>query len=228
MTTSAQRALGFALSLDGSSGLTFGLESGIIFAGGVGRKIGPQTVSLAASATNFVEVNFAGVVTANTTAFTADRDFLYVVTTTARGIATVQDWRANPTVGQPSTQSTSASGGIGYATGAGGTAIQITSRATGVTMSPNPCMSGTITTDTSALLAETAADFIVTNSAVAIGDTVLVSQRSGGNGGNTAVTVVGMAAGTFTLRLSNNNAAAGTSETGALIINFAVIKAVSA
>jgi len=130
--------------------------------------------------------------------------------------------------GRISSSGAAAAGGIGYATGAGGTATQITSRTTGVTMSPNPCMSGLITTDTSSLGAELAADFVVTNSAVAIGDVVVVSVRSGSNGGATIVSVTTVTGGTFTIRVYNGNAAAGTAETGAILINFAVIKAVSA
>jgi hypothetical protein len=117
---------------------------------------------------------------------------------------------------------------IGFATGAGGTATQITSRATPVTMVPNPCLSGTITTTTSSLAGLASADFVVTDSAVAIGDVVLVSIQSGSNSGATVVSVSTVTAGTFTIRVSNTNAAAGTAETGAIIINFAIIKAVSA
>ena len=124
--------------------------------------------------------------------------------------------------------SPAATGGVGYSTGAGGLATQITNRSTGVAMVPNPCMSGAITTDTTSLAAEASADFIVTNSAVAIGDVVVVSIRSGSNSGGTAVSVSTVTAGTFTIRVTNNNAAAGTAETGAIIINFAIIKAVSA
>ena len=124
--------------------------------------------------------------------------------------------------------STSPSLGIGYATGAGGAVTQITSRATTVVTVPAACMCGAITTDTSSLAAEVSAEFQVTNTAVAVGDVVVASIRSGTNGGNTAVTVSTVAAGSFKLRVSNNNAAGGTAETGAIIINFAVIKAVSA
>lgn len=130
--------------------------------------------------------------------------------------------------GTSSIKSTGASGGIGYATGAGGTATQTTNRSTGVTVNPNPSICGTITTDTTSLAAEASATFTVTNSAVAIGDVVVASIRSGSNGGNTSVTVKAVAAGSFDLMVSNNNAAAGTAETGAIIINYAVIKAVSA
>jgi hypothetical protein len=121
--------------------------------------------------------------------------------------------------------STSPSAGIGYATGAGGAVTQITSRTTGVTLSK---VSGTIQTDTSSLAAEASANFTVTNTAVAIGDVVILAIQSGTNGGNTAVSVVTVAAGSFVIKVSNNNAAAGTAETGAIIINFAVIKAVAA
>lgn len=116
-------------------------------------------------------------------------------------------------------------GGIGYGTGAGGAVTQTTSRTTGVTLSK---LTGTITTDTSSLAAEAAAEFTVTNTTVAIGDVIVVSIRSGANGGNTDVFVSAVAAGSFNIKVANNNAAAGTAETGAIIINFAVIKAVSA
>lgn len=121
--------------------------------------------------------------------------------------------------------SSSSSAGIGYATGAGSTVTQITNRSTGVTIN---AISGAITTDTTSLAAEGTADFVVTNSAVEIGDVVIVSVRSGTNSGGTIVSVTGVAAGSFTIRVHNGNVAAGTAETGAIIINFAVIKAVSA
>lgn len=116
-------------------------------------------------------------------------------------------------------------GGIGYATGAGGAVTQITSRTTGVTLSK---LTGQITTDTSSLAAEASADFVVTNTTVAAGDVVVVAIKSGSNGGGTIVSVVGVAAGSFTIRVHNGNASAGTAETGAIVINFAVIKAVAA
>lgn len=141
---------------------------------------------------------------------------IVVAGTTALSLTTTGVKSVSPTVA------------LGYGTGAGGTATQITNRSTGVTMSPNPCLSGTIQTDTTSLAGLASADFIVTNSAVAIGDVVLVSIQSGSNSGGTIVSVAIVTAGTFTVRVSNNNAAAGTAETGAIIINFAIIKAVSA
>lgn len=117
------------------------------------------------------------------------------------------------------------SDGLGYATGAGGAVTQATDRTTGVTLSK---LSGAITTNNASLAAEAAAEFTVTNTVVAIGDVVVVAQQSGSNGGNTDVFVSTVAAGSFKIKVANNNAAAGTAETGAIIINFAVIKAVAA
>ena len=122
-------------------------------------------------------------------------------------------------------QSTSPSVGIGYATGAGGAVTQLTNRTTGVTINK---ISGQITTNNASLAAEANAKFVVTNSTVAIGDVVVVSQQSGSNGGNTEVSVSVTTAGSFTINVSNNNASGGTAETGAIIINFAIIKAVAA
>ena len=124
--------------------------------------------------------------------------------------------------------STSASTGIGYATGAGAAVTQITNRSTGVTIN---AVCGTITTNTTSLAAGASAEFTVTNSAVAIGDVVVVSQRSGssnvaGVAGTTIVEVVTVAAGSFILSVNNNSST--TAETGAIILNFAVIKAVAA
>jgi hypothetical protein len=111
-------------------------------------------------------------------------------------------------------------GGVGYPVG--GSVTQITNRSTGVILH---ALSGAITTDTTSLAAEATADFIVTNNRVAIGDVVVVAQRSGSNGGGTLVEVAAVAAGSFTVRVHNGNVAAGTAETGAIVINFVVIKA---
>ena len=114
------------------------------------------------------------------------------------------------------------SGGIGYSSGGtGSTVTQATNRTTAVTINTP---TGAITTNTASLAAEAAAAFTVNCSAVAITDVVVVSQRSGSNGGATDVYVSLTAAGSFTITVMNNNVASGTAETGAIIINYAVIK----
>lgn len=116
-------------------------------------------------------------------------------------------------------------GAFGYVSGVGGAVTQATSRTTGVTINK---LCGTITTNNASLAAEAAAEFTVTNDKVMIGDVVVASIQSGTNGGNTDVIVSTVANGSFKLKVANNNAAAGTAETGAILINFAVIRAVSA
>jgi hypothetical protein len=108
--------------------------------------------------------------------------------------------------------------GIGYATGAGGAVTQITSRTTGVTLN-KPC--GTITL-VSAAGSTTAAAFTVTNSFVAAGDVIVLSQVSGTDKYRLNVTAV--AAGSFEISAATIS---GTT-TEAPVINFAVIKAVAA
>jgi hypothetical protein len=114
---------------------------------------------------------------------------------------------------------------MGYVGGSGGAVTQATNRTTGVTLNK---LNGTITTNNASLAAEAAAEFTVTNDKVEIGDVVVVAIQSGTDGGNTNVFVSTVAAGSFKIKVANNNAAAGTAETGAILINFAVIKAVSA
>ena len=113
---------------------------------------------------------------------------------------------------------------LGYGVGAGGAVTQQTDRVTGVTINT---VTGAITTNNASLAAEASANFTVTNSSVAVTDTIVLSIRSGSDGGNTAVTVVTVAAGSFVIKVSNHNAAAGTAETGAIIINYALIKGVA-
>ena len=114
--------------------------------------------------------------------------------------------------------------GIGYRKGVGSTVTQATSRSTGVTIN---AMCGTITTHNASLAAEASAVFTVTNSFVEIGDVVVISQRSGKVALNTQVEVTAVANGSFDITVINNNVAAGTAETGAIVLNFAVIKAVT-
>ena len=99
---------------------------------------------------------------------------------------------------------------------------QLTSRATGVLVATK---AGSITTNNTALAAETSASFVVTCPGIAVGDVPVISQRSGAVGLMTSVEVSGVGVNNFTITVSNNNAAAGAAETGAIIINYAVIQA---
>ena len=98
---------------------------------------------------------------------------------------------------------------------------QLTSRTTGVTVATS---AGSITTNNTSLAAETSAAFVVTCPTVAIGDVVVVCQRSGAVGAMTSINVSAVANGSFTINVLNNNAAAGVAETGALVLNYTVIR----
>lgn len=102
------------------------------------------------------------------------------------------------------------------------TVTQGTNRTTAVELNTT---SGAITTHNASLAAEASANFTVTNDKVKIGDVPVLAIRSGSNGGNTAVSVVTVADGSFVIKVSNNNAAAGTAETGAIVINFVILGA---
>jgi hypothetical protein len=113
------------------------------------------------------------------------------------------------------------SGGVGMPA-SGAAVTQITSRATGVTLH---ALTGKITTDPTSLAAEASAEFIVTNNKVELGDVVVCCIRSGAVAVGTIATISTVAAGSFTIRVTNNNAGAGVAETGALVIDFMVLKA---
>jgi hypothetical protein len=108
--------------------------------------------------------------------------------------------------------------GIGYATGAGGTVTQGSSRTTGVTINKR-C--GAITMFSAAGSA-TAATFTVTNSTVGANDVIILNQASGTNLYDLLVTAV--TAGSFNITFLTT----GGTATDAPVINFAVIDGVSA
>lgn len=117
-----------------------------------------------------------------------------------------------------SVKSENATAGVGYATGAGGTVTQATSRTTGVTLNK---ICGAITL-VSAAGSATPATFTVTNSAVEATDVVKVCQKSGTDLYHTLVTAV--AAGSFNITFFTT----GGTTTEQPVFNFAVLKAVAA
>lgn len=111
---------------------------------------------------------------------------------------------------------------IGYATGAGGAVTQITSSATGVTLSKP---TGQITTVALTTAAGAEERFTVTNTLVAATDIIVVSTTYAG-AGTPAVSVMAVAAGSFDIVITNLHAANALN--AVLIVNFAIIKGVAA
>jgi len=120
-------------------------------------------------------------------------------------------------------RSSSVSAGIGYGTGAGGAVSQTTSRSTAVTLN-NIC--GTITGMGSSLAAGASATFVVNNSSIALGDVVVLSVVSGPTTNTSVFSVSAVSAGSFSVKARNLHAT--VADTGAPVLNFVVIKAVSA
>jgi hypothetical protein len=115
-----------------------------------------------------------------------------------------------------------ATGGIGYSTGAGGAVTQATSKATGVTLNT---VSGAITLNGAALASATAVSFALTNSTIAATDVIIVSIKSGATIGAYLANINAIGAGSATIALRNLSAG---SLSEAVVLNFAVIKAVAA
>lgn len=118
-------------------------------------------------------------------------------------------------------KSVSPTAGIGYGTGAGGTVTQATSKVTGVTLNK---VSGQITMNNASLANATAVAFTLTDSAIATTDVVTVSIASGGTVGAYLVAVGATGSGTCSITLYN---CSGGALGEAVVINFAVIKAVT-
>lgn len=119
--------------------------------------------------------------------------------------------------------SDAATGGVGYATGAGGTVTQGagSGKATAFTLSK---VCGQITTDAANLGVDTTVSATWTNTAIAATDTVAISHVSGGTVGAYSFNVQ-PGAGTATLNITNRSAGALAE---ALVLNFVVIKGVTA
>lgn len=85
-----------------TAGLTLGYYGGQMLVDGVLTTLADSTVALTGSATNYIEATRAGVVSANTTGFTAGRIPLYEAVTTGSAISTLTDKRAwnQPTHGR--------------------------------------------------------------------------------------------------------------------------------
>ena len=115
----------------------------------------------------------------------------------------------------------SGTGKQGYATGSGGTVTQLTSKATGVTLSKS---TGQITLDGAALAASTTVSFTLTNTVIEAGDILIMNHISAGTAGSYLLNAQS-AAGSASINVRNISLG---SLSEAIVIAFAVIKAVSA
>lgn len=115
----------------------------------------------------------------------------------------------------------SGTGKQGYATGSGGTVTQLTSKATGVTLSKP---TGQITLNAAALAADTTVSFTLTNTVIEAGDILIMNHISAGTAGSYLLNAQS-AAGSASINVRNITTG---SLSEAIVIAFAVIKAVAA
>lgn len=123
-----------------------------------------------------------------------------------------------PTTLTTGTITANGTGGIGYSTGAGGTATQTSSRTNGVTVDKT---TGSITL-VSAAGSASYQSFTVTNNTVAATDVIIVNQKSGTD--KYIILVTAVAAGSFEITFATT----GGTTTETPVFNFAVIKGVTA
>ncbi len=125
--------------------------------------------------------------------------------------------------GKVLSRGTGANSGIGYDTGAGSTVTQAGSRTSPVTIN---AICGKITLFSTTTTAGTFASFTVTNSTVSATDVVIVNFGSGATADRYGLSVTQVSAGSFRIQIHNIAAVTPTAE--APVINFAVIKGVTA
>ena len=109
----------------------------------------------------------------------------------------------------------------GYVTGEGGAVTQATSKSTAVTLNKK-C--GTVTLNNAALGNHTVVSFTLTNSTIAATDIVVLNHSSVGTAGGYSLNAQA-AAGSASINVTNIS---GGSLSEAIVIRFAVIKAVTA
>lgn len=113
---------------------------------------------------------------------------------------------------------------FGYGgSGTGGTVTQTTNKSTGVTLNK---LCGQITMNNATLNRNTSVSFTLTNSFIDTTDVVVVNIASGATAGAYTITVEVIAAGSCNISL--HNLLTGTDLSEAVVLNFAVIKAVNA
>jgi hypothetical protein len=113
-------------------------------------------------------------------------------------------------------------GGLGYGTGSGGTVTQATSKSTSVTLNKT---NGQIVMNNAALAAGATVSFTFLNSTIATTDVVVISCASGSAASAYRAGISQTTSGAATVTVTNFS---GGSLSEALVLNFAVIKAVTA
>lgn len=181
----------------------------------------PTSVNLGLTGIQGISPGTAGV--SNTITFAAAGNYWFEFITTDGGATiTVLDLTRPLNVYTNGLTSSGATAPIGYATGAGGAVTQSTNKSTGVTLNK---VCGQITMNNANLASGAEVSFTLTNSVIAPTDCVVVNVASGATAATYTVTVDAVASGSCRITVGNHSAS-GQAE--AIVLNFVVIKAVSA
>jgi hypothetical protein len=198
---------------------TLVLSAGLI---GLGTTAPTHTLTLPSTATGIAWHNVADQTTNYERARAYWASNVYTIATEKGGTGTNRNIALVPAGGTVTvTGGLTATASVGYATGAGGTVTQATSKATAVTLSKT-C--GTITLSGASLAADTTVSFTLTNTTIAVGDVVILNHTAVGAFGSYNLNARS-AAGSATIDVRNITTGALAE---AIVISFAVIKAVTA
>ena len=130
---------------------------------------------------------------------------------------------ANTAVFGGGVQSTNATNGMGYATGAGSTVTQLTSKSTAVTINTP---TGAITSNSATLNSATTVSFTVNNTSMSSTDAVVVNIASGASSVNNYFCWAGaFATNSFQIAIRN---VTGSNLSETLVIRYAIIKSADA
>jgi len=110
----------------------------------------------------------------------------------------------------------------GYGAGSGGAVIQVTNKATAVTLNK---ASGQITLNNAALASNTTVSFTFNNSLIAATDNLVLTLSGGGTNGAYQAWVGSVSAGSCAVNLRNIS---GGSLSEAVVINYALVKSANA
>lgn len=227
----------FALGTTTSTGARFRLAGAATLASqgtsGVRVRIDASTItnnSTAASGTvvsvygdAFKTITFAA--TNASVTYTTAYGAYFEAPTAGSNITITNNWAlgADSILSTGAINSNSATAGLGYATGSGGTVTQGagSGKSTAVTLSK---VCGQITMNNAALAANTTVNFTLTNTAIAATDVIVWNHQSGGTIGSYTITSA-QGAGSATVYVRNVTAG---SLSEAIVLSFAVIKAVTA
>ncbi len=193
----------------------------------IGNAEGIGTIAFGGILTATTRVTSASIVATSTEQWVASTaagtQLVFNVTpnTTATAVAALTLGQDKSALFTFSVKSSSPTGGLGYATGAGGAQTQLTDKATTVVSNT---VTTAITLNNANLAAATIVAFTFTNSAIAATDTVVVTHQSAGtSGAYTFNAFPGAGSAVISLR---NNTAGGLAE--AIVLRVTVVKSVSA